>query len=242
MGGTETREEPTHALQGTEVRSPCLACGQDTMHVVSASTEVRSEYVDGSFSVEGSDEYMVVECRGCQSIRFRHVHTDSENLYPDPESGVWHAIPAIKLYPPYNESRGQVHHAEFLPTPVGLIYRETLNALNAGLPVLAGVGLRALVETICRHQQASGRNLEKRIDSLVAQGAVSEAGSEILHGLRIMGNQAAHEVTPHSAEDLHVALDVVEHTLQGIYILPREAAALPRRSTKGSEESSGPAT
>jgi hypothetical protein len=63
----------------------------------------------------------------------------------------------------------------------------------------------------------------------VTQGAVAAAGAEILHGLRIMGNEAAHEVKPHVVNDLHVAMNVIEHALQGIYILPAQAAGLPRR-------------
>jgi len=45
-----------------------------------------------------------------------------------------------------------------------------------------------------------------------------------------MGNAAAHEVKPHSAEDLAVGLDVVEYVLNGVYLLPKLASNLPKRS------------
>lgn len=51
-------------------------------------------------------------------------------------------------------------------------------------------------------------------------------GAKILHSLRIMGNQAAHKVKPHSEEDLRTAFDVVEHLLQGVYVLPAKASRL----------------
>lgn len=99
------------------------------------------------------------------------------------------------------------------------------------MPVLAGIGLRALVETVCKEREAEGKNLEQRIDNLVAQGVLTLDGAEFLHSLRIMGNQAAHEVKPHPVADLNLAFDVIEHVLTGVYLIPNRAAQLPQRRT-----------
>ena len=60
-------------------------------------------------------------------------------------------------------------------------------------------------------------------------GVLTKDGAEILHSLRILGNIAAHEVTPHSDDQLAVAMNVVEHLLNGVYILPKAASHLPKR-------------
>lgn len=92
-----------------------------------------------------------------------------------------------------------------------------------------GLGLRALVETICKDKNAIGSNLEKRIDDLVRLNILTQDADEILHSLRIMGNTAAHEVMPLDQQDALVALEIVEHLLRGVYILPSIASKLPQR-------------
>jgi Domain of unknown function (DUF4145) len=40
-------------------------------------------------------------------------------------------------------------------------------ALCSKLPILAGVGIRALIEAVCHDKSAQGSDLRKKIDSLV---------------------------------------------------------------------------
>jgi hypothetical protein len=90
---------------------------------------------------------------------------------------------------------------------------------------LAGIGIRAIVETVCKDKESSGRNLASKIDDLVTQGVLTRDGANILHKLRTLGNESAHEVTPHDNVQLGLALDVVDHLLTGVYILPHHARA-----------------
>jgi hypothetical protein len=112
-----------------------------------------------------------------------------------------------------------------LPTNVQRIYGETLQALNSKSPILAGIGLRALVETICKEEEAAGKNLLENIDDLVRKQILTPAGAKILHNIRTLGNVAAHEVRPHNDKQLGLAMDVVEHLLADVYILPKRVAA-----------------
>ena len=95
--------------------------------------------------------------------------------------------------------------------------------MNGNNPVLTGIGLRAIIETVCKDQAATGKSLYDQINSLVEQSVLTKDGAEILHKLRVLGNNAAHEVKPHSNVQLGLAFDVVEHLLQGVYILPYHA-------------------
>lgn len=229
---TETRSGPKSEQEEKEFRVLCSSCDRPTVHRVIRSAEYQSEYEEPRFSVSSWDEYQIVECRGCESMSFRHVHRDTEDVDIDDETGEAQLAETVKLYPDRLAGRTQLDHAHHLPRSVLQVYLETLNALRSSLPILAAIGIRALAEAMCKDRQAKGRDLEKKLDSLVEQGLVSSEGAEILHGLRLMGNKAAHEVTPHSLADLNTAFDVIEHALQGVYILPKLAARLPKRTKK----------
>ena len=128
-----------------------------------------------------------------------------------------------ELYPNPEETRVSLSDDHLLPENLYRIYSETLGALNSGSPVLTGIGIRAIIETVCKDKKATGRDLYDRINDLVGQGVLTTEGAEILHKLRVLGNAAAHEVKPHSSTQLGLAFDVVEHLLQGVYILPHHA-------------------
>lgn len=91
------------------------------------------------------------------------------------------------------------------------------------------MGIWALIEAVCKEKDATGSSLQQKIDSLLELGVLTLSGAQILHCLRIMGNQAAHEVTPQDEKDLGVAFDVVEHLLLGVYLLPQKAAELGKK-------------
>lgn len=63
----------------------------------------------------------------------------------------------------------------------------------------------------------------------MALEVLTKSGAEMLHRTRILGNTAAHEVKPHSEAVLSLAMDVVEHLLTNVYILPSAAEKLPKR-------------
>ncbi len=134
-----------------------------------------------------------------------------------------------EVYPGRVAGRHKLRGSRYLPSQIISVYNEAHSALCNKLSVLAGVGIRALIEVVCKDKSAIGSNLEKQIDNLVTMGVLTKDGAEILHSLRIMGNQAAHEVKPHSEKDLNTAFDVVEHLLEGVYLLPLKAKKLPKR-------------
>lgn len=59
----------------------------------------------------------------------------------------------------------------------------------------------------------------------MAKNILTPAGAAILHRIRALGNDAAHEVRPHNDKQLGVAMDVIEHLLKDVYILPKQVEA-----------------
>ena len=130
---------------------------------------------------------------------------------------------SVILFPSRSEGRDAIKDVYLLPSKVQQIYEEIIKALNNDQPVLAGIGIRALLETICKDKNALGKSLLDKIDNLVSMQFLTKDGALILHKIRTLGNDAAHEAKPHSPKQLCLALDICEHLLQGVYILPHYA-------------------
>ena len=217
-------KENVHSL---ELWLPCAGCDKVTSHDVVSEVDSRDETPDGDIQVW--DEYLTVRCGGCRSLSFCHRSFCSEDVTYDDETGTQRLVPTEKMYPSRIAGRARMEGEFAIPHGVYRVYRETHNALCEKLMVLAGIGIRAIVEAVCKEKNAAGRNLEERIDSLVTLGVITRDGAAILHSLRFMGNVAAHEVTAHTESELDTAFDVVEHLLTTVYVLPHAAGRLPRR-------------
>jgi hypothetical protein len=135
----------------------------------------------------------------------------------------WEYQASVDVYPNPREGRQPLTDAGLLPDKIQRIYEESLQALNDTQPVLCGIGTRAIIETVCKDRNAIGGDLYNKINSLVGLGVLTKDGADILHKLRTLGNDAAHEVKPHSLQELGLAFDVVDHLLLGVYILPEHA-------------------
>lgn len=210
------------ASVGKEIEAACAKCGEGTTHVVRASvTEHNSDEPQPGCSFEWINRYEIIQCGGCKMFSFRKAQSNSEDF--DPATNSWPEV--IELFPSRVKGRAPINDYGLLPVALQRIYQETLKALNSGQPVLTGIGVRAIVETVCKDQKAPGRNLKSKIDNLVAKNVLTEAGADILHKLRVLGNNAAHEVEPHDVLQLGFALDVIDNLVSSVYILPHHAKA-----------------
>lgn len=215
--------------QNEEHWLPRGQCHIETKHKVLQSVDINCHDSWKRFTYWWTDQYQIIQCLGCEAVSFRNRYESTEDFNWDDESGDMIPVCRVEIYPSRVAGRHQLSDSHLLPFEIARIYNETHSALCNKMPILAGIGIRALIEAICKEKAASGKNLEEKIDSLVSMGVLTKDGAEILHSLRILGNIAAHEVTPHSDDQLAVAMNVVEHLLNGVYILPKVASHLPKR-------------
>lgn len=204
------------SVGNTEDLACAGTCLGITEHVVLASmdTEGQEDYLDWW------SRYQVIQCRGCKTLSFRHA-TGTSDDYIQVNENEWIDNQSVQLYPPRNTaSRGIGDDIAMLPRTTARLYRETRTSLLNASPVLTGIGLRALVETVCKEKKATGDNLQKKIDNLVELGILTKTDSDVLHEIRSMGNESAHESKPHPEEQLLLAMEVVEHLLKSVYIIP----------------------
>jgi hypothetical protein len=207
-----------------ERRIPCGTCNRDTRHVVVASIDVD----DDDEGVLYWFQYQILKCKGCDAISFLSDWQSTDDVGFDGTELVHHE----EVFPPRLAGRLPIADVHFLPFEIQGIYRETHQALCSRQPILAGVGIRALIEAVCKNQGAAGSDLKQRIDALVTNGVLTLGEAEILHSLRIMGNTSAHQVQPHRENELGTAFDIVEHLLNAVYLLKTRAAGLPGRKNK----------
>jgi hypothetical protein len=214
----------------------CAACGhRNRNHRVLYEKEV-AKYGGKLFSPDLIEHHRLVQCMGCDSIKYAisksdwmgddvgpGVETDLK-VYPDAPGPTQQRLPTI------NEGEATDDEGKLLiPAPVWKMYKETLDALNANIRTLAGGGLRATVEAICLDNQIKEGGLQSKIDELAKRSLLTIAQAELLHEERYLGNAALHELTTPSAQDIEDGLRIVEGLINTIYILPSKAKRLKKR-------------
>ncbi|SEG07428.1 DUF4145 domain-containing protein [Nitrosomonas ureae] len=199
--------------QKEKIQVHCGECKRHTNHTVLTQREVNAHPED---DFHWGEIHYFCQCAGCNCYCYAiaEFSEDDWNSYTREMDYRW------KTYPRSKGERLPIDDVYELPNKVRVIYQEILGAVNAQLPVLTAIGLRALIEAICKEQIVIATNLEKRIDGLATNGVLSQAQAKILHGHRFLGNVAAHEIESAKPKELIAALEIAEAMLKTIYILP----------------------
>lgn len=230
------RNEPSKTVDST-VAVLCNQCSRETQHSIIAAVDCKWDREEYDYHSWGTAQ--IIQCGGCGTIGFRDVWQSSE----DPE-------PHETLYPERTAKSKSLADDLYLrdalydvPAIIQVVYRETLSAAQHDLPTLAGLGIRTVIEATCKHLKAKKRDLRDMIDELASMSLLTPAGAKILHGIRLLGNDAAHKMRAPSKRQITAALRVIEHLLLGVYVLPKEAKVLPKPRKKKSKKAgkgSGP--
>lgn len=162
---------------------------------------------------KADEEYAIVQCLGCGVPAFLLTVRRKGKSKPD------------QFVYPYDEEEEfnflNYEYKDQLPRQIRGLYDEIKDAFEADSAILAGVGLRALVEAVCIDQKIPGQNLLVKIQGLHGKGFVSAAELPILDKLRLIGNISAHEIKSLPMDKLELALSIINHVLTSIYILPK---------------------
>lgn len=202
------------------VKSDCRSCARSTRHEVAAEVTHRVE----EWWANELDSWRIVRCQGCRTYSFQMKHEDFDEIEED-ENGIHHAV-SFDVYPSVVKNHRGVTHTHLLPPLISTIYLQSVKALGQQSTVLGSIGLRACIEAVCNHLDISGTNLQRRIDQLFKGGYVSNGDKKRLHAIRFLGNDAAHEIKQPKVLDIRIALEIVEHLLNTVFILESRAAGL----------------
>ena len=185
----------------------CSSCDTDTNQSILFSKKTKSRYSDYK------EDFCVIECKGCSTVSFLQIlHVPGMDpfysVYPDSES-----FESYSFLPDEDTDE--------LPKVIRELYSEVEEAFSSDSAILAGIGLRTIVESICLNQGIAGTNLQQKIKGLHQQGLISKSEEPILDKLRLIGNSSAHEIKKLSMDKLEYALGIVNHVLRSIYVLPK---------------------
>lgn len=216
----EMRTETENKRRGVEHQLLCRRCRGVTRHLARQTIEVQIHTDDEGYW----EQHALVQCQGCLAISYLTDWQDTEDVYHDGDALVQQGHPT--LYPPRVDGLEELRSVWHLPPAIRQIYDETRAAVCSGQRVLAAAGVRALVEAVCKERGATGRNLKDKIEDLVAKSVLSRHDATYLQKTRIMGNGAVHEIVPPTEDVLHIAMQIAQHLLRGVYILKAEAAKL----------------
>jgi hypothetical protein len=210
--------------QKKELWAPCATCGRLTAHEALTEVDLHDATPDGD--IQWGSSHYTIKCCGCKTVSFCEESTCTEDVIQDEEGNDLQLAVTQKVYPGRVAGRPLLDNYYRLPYGVAQIYQQTHEAICYKQTILAGIGLRAIVEAVCEEKAAVGSDLSKKIDDLIVKSVIIRSGAEVLHSIRLIGNASAHEVKANSEEELATALEVVEHLLMGVYLIPQKAAKL----------------
>jgi len=194
----------------------CRSCGQETEHSIISDVFLKGENDQGD---KWLSTYEIIQCRRCKNISFREHYGESEGEFYPNECGVneevYHLID-FYVYP--NPIKNyEASEINYIPSKVRRIYTETIDALNSNFTILGGIGIRAILEQICKEKNMPGENLHEKINSLKDYEVITQKDFDILKKLKDLGNSAAHDAEPHSYQTLKTCIEVINHLLKGLY-------------------------
>lgn len=223
MGNIERKFQLESNIPGKH-KFTCKECSKETTHsIVAAYKENGSQDCRGGNSYDWSTVNQIIQCQGCEAVSFRVSSSNSEDYEHDHDDGSIYYNETVKFYPGRSVGLKEID-SYLLPLNVQEIYQETISAIENEQNILAGIGIRALIETICKDLSAEGRDLYQKINALHEKSIVTKEGVDTLHKLRVLGNDAAHEVKKHNHQQLSLAIQIIEHMLDGTYIIPHKVA------------------
>lgn len=130
---------------------------------------------------------------------------------------------------------GQLHSS--VPTKIARVYEEAFRIKEVA-PNAFAVQIRRALEAICEDREATGGNLQKKLDHLTQKGDIPQVLSEASDVLRLVGNIGAHGID----ESVHplqvIALDdffraIVEY----VYVAPSKLEEFKERMQQFRSES-----
>ena len=218
-------------------RIRCLSCQRVTKHTVLTECSETEDNDEGMWLCR---TWQITACAGCGRVTFVASSACSEDW--DPQTNT---IPEQVVYHPKRD-----HHTlpikllEHTPKNLTRIYREVMEAYNGSSPTLCAAGLRAVVEGICVDRGVKNgpvtdkktkkvvrrTTLEGKIEGMVEKGLLTRKHADILHKHRFLGNDAVHQLTSPEPDSLKAAIQIVEHTFEGIYELKHTAKRVRRGS------------
>ncbi len=206
-------------------RAPCPTCLRD-QRVTTKFEEINHwDWDDGENSAQGTNEYYVFECNGCETIIFckSSSSTTDYDYYENVQGKIFHPFtnkywPAI---PRNTVKRLPLIHFQLFQPDLYRVLTETYRAVDTSLPTLAAIGIRTsfdVASVILDIDQTLG--FDKKIEKLRKDGFISGKDKKALETLVNAGSAAAHRGWTPSNETLHILVEILNGFIENHLIRP----------------------
>ena len=213
-----------------EKRTIDVYCSECNFQVASEEiyTHYQSEPQHGGVVLEPYDtphavtEFTLSKCSRCEGIflTFAQFYQIPGEVY-EPQSERELLYPSTKRL-----------DISILPDSIKKSYVSSTGSFNAGLYEPCVIMCRKTVEALCHEKGAPSGNLKKRIDYLRSSGLIDSKLHTWATGLRLVGNDAAHDLEVEIAkEDASDSLEFLDALLLYCYVLDAKYNEFQARRT-----------
>ncbi|MEW6435734.1 MAG: DUF4145 domain-containing protein [Pseudomonadota bacterium] len=230
----------------SDLRSYCRVCGGVRNHTIYSEKEKQWE---DDISIDGGETWSILECRGCDTITFRHRSWFSEDYEITDAQG--RPIPNVKveLYPPAPKRKKPEWRLPVLLEAtlddhwIFALHDDIYRALGLGAYSLAAMGIRAIADYIVTSQTGDYGSFRAKLERMRDGGLITAQQVEIVFAAFDAGSASAHRGYKPSEEDAFTLLDIAESLLDQFYITPmrqssqEKAAAALRKKTPARQRS-----
>ncbi|MEC0307372.1 DUF4145 domain-containing protein [Paenibacillus lautus] len=219
----------------------CSECNRETNHSeVMSPYELKSNIYD---DLQWIEKYYIVKCGGCDSVAFVKQYGD-EDMWKEMPWGEREYYYKYTVYPEEPSGKQEQHIIKELykvPAFINELYNEVVKAYNNSSFILCFVGLRMLIEAICKekgiekvpltNKDGSPKRtdtgeykyrflgLSEKLKNLLQDGHITQVQYKVLDQIRDLGNESVHEMTKHNDLVVKEAIGVLENMLYNIYDL-----------------------
>lgn len=193
-------------MENLEMLIVCGHCGNRT------NCKVRAKYTQ-DLANEYEDHFVttwhILECPSCNNLLLQQIYF--ETPYEEEKKILY---PAVKI------------RLTNIPTIIQKEYEATLNVQNISSNACAVLARRTL-EAILIHENAAGRTLMEKINSLIKSERIPPLLADVAHLGRQIGNLGAHfDKGDATKEDVAIMLSFLETILEYLYVLPGKVATV----------------
>ena len=150
----------------------CHSCGDATDHNIINSRTVPPDFDDDH---EWCEVHHFAQCMDCKSYTYA---ISSLNIYE--QETRWRSFPSIK-------TRLKVMIGTCnIPQRVRTIYNEVIDAMNADLPVLSAIGMRSMIEVMCRDDIITFTHIKNIIELIYKSKSFNKKSLTALYRLVFM--------------------------------------------------------
>ncbi|WP_163530753.1 DUF4145 domain-containing protein [Halobacillus ihumii] len=217
----------------------CRKCKLETHHDIILIHSIGEELHDVGFSWQ--EDYMIGQCRGCDTNNFIKEYDDSNMHYYIPSSNEYIPLDDIEVYPPEplkEKEKYNMVNFKHLPELLDTLYNQVVANFELNYYLLSAAGLRMIIEGICNDlsindgyvldekgikiikkdgTEVRSDNLNGKINGLEESGILTEDQTKILHLIRKFGNQTVHDLINPTRKIMLDGIEIIEQTLKNIY-------------------------